>query len=80
MQPGRPGRRINPDQRHKCICGTPVYYHRGIAVRQQQKKTKLNALLDDTDVSTRAAYQPRSTKQSISGAAVYHQDGVAVFQ
>ena len=79
-QPCRPGRCINRDQQIKSICGTPVYHQRGVAVYHQQSKTKAKALLDDTDVSTRAVYQPRLAEQSISGAAVYQQRGVAVFQ
>ena len=34
-------------------------YQRGIAVYQQQSKTKSKALLDDTAVSTRTVYQPQ---------------------
>ena len=109
-QPCRPGRCINREQQSESISGAAVYHQRGIAVYQQQSKTKAKALLDDTAVSTRAVYQPRelyinsnqnysekhlwSTQpcrpgrcinhdqqsESISGAAVYHQRGIAVYQ
>ena len=58
-QPCRPGRCINRDQQSKSIFGAAIYHQRGVAVYQQQSKTKANAFLDDTTLSTRAVYQPR---------------------
>ena len=62
-QPCRPGRCLNREQQSKNISGPAVYHQRGIAVYHQQSKTQAKALLDDTAVSTRAMYQPRSAKQ-----------------
>ena len=103
-------RYINRYQQSKSMTGAAVYHERGIAVHQQPSRTKANARLDDTVVSTWAVYQPRelyinsnqkrkrkhfwSTQpcrpgpcinrdqqsKSISGAALYHQRGVAVYQ
>ena len=53
-------RSINSKQQSKSISGSAVYQQRGITVHQQQSKTQVKALLDDTVVSNGAVYQPRS--------------------
>ena len=56
-QPCRLRRCINRHQQSKSIAGAAVYHQRGVAVYQEQSKTK--AILDDTAVSTREVYNPR---------------------
>ena len=44
-------RYINRNQQSKSISGAAVYHQRGIAVYQQQSKTKAKTRLDDTAVN-----------------------------